>query len=160
MPKPKFIQWKVSAILSLVTALWSIMYFHYIWRLPDYTIIFRFFTVFVWPGVLFPSPSSISNFPAQSHVCVSKTKTITTKWRRILTKGRHRQEDRDDGQPLRRLRGGSTLRITPAATDQLRKGPWKVCHVFRIESTDSTLCLQNPGNSFFEDSLHTTYFWF
>ena len=96
MPKPKFIQWKISAIWSLMTALWSIMYFHYIWRLPYYTIVFCYFTVYVWPGVLFPSPSSISNFPAQSHVCVWKTKTITTKWRRILTKGRHRQIDKVD----------------------------------------------------------------
>ena len=57
--------------------------------------------------------------------------------RKTLTNRKGRQEDRDDGQPLRRLRGGSTLRIIPATTDQLRKGRWKVCYVFRIESTES-----------------------
>ena len=75
-----------------------------------------------------------------SRVCLknkNNNNQVTTNFdeRKTSTNRQGRQEDWDDGQPLRRLRGGSSLRIIPATTDQLRKGPWKVCYVFRIEST-------------------------
>ena len=62
-----------------------------------------------------------------SRVCLknkNNNNQVTTNFdeRKTSTNRQGRQEDRDDGQPLRRPRGGSTLRIIPATTDQLRKG--------------------------------------